>query len=94
MPDLFAQHQDTQRKGGAVPPGYQGAAFYACSGIKIFHLENACMISLATTSPDIRLGGTPGPGTVNWPEKYKFFTFLLRKEGFKMAVCHRVFASP
>ena len=23
--------------------------------------------SFATTSPLIKLGGTPGPGTVNWP---------------------------
>jgi hypothetical protein len=31
----------------------------------IFIYTNCLVISLATTSPLIRLGGTPGPGTVS-----------------------------
>ena len=52
------------------------------------------MIWLATTSPLIRLGGTPGPGTVSCPVKNKFLTFLLLMDGFKIAVCKSVFARP
>jgi hypothetical protein len=44
------------------------------------------MISFATTSPEIREGGTPGPGTVNCPVKYKLLSFLLFMLGFKIAV--------
>jgi hypothetical protein len=32
------------------------------------------------------LGGTPGPGTVSCPAKYKFFNLELLIRGFKMAV--------
>ena len=32
-------------------------------------------INSAAIFPDIKAGGTPGPGTVSWPVKYKFFTF-------------------
>ena len=44
--------------------------------------------------PDINEGGTPGPGTVSCPVKYKFFTFLLFNLGLKKAVCNSVFAIP
>ena len=44
--------------------------------------------------PEIRDGGTPGPGTVNCPVKYKFLTFLLFNFGLKNAVCNRVLAIP
>src|SRR6187397_1753684 len=50
--------------------------------------------SFATTSPLIKQGGTPGPGTVNCPVKNKFFTFLLWQDGLKIAVCINVFAKP
>jgi len=32
-------------------------------------------ISSETIFPDINDGGTPGPGTVNCPVKYKFLTY-------------------
>ena len=40
----------------------------------------------ATKRPEIKEGGTPGPGTVNCPVKKRFFTFLLLMEGFFIAV--------
>lgn len=43
-------------------------------------------ISSETSFPEINAGGTPGPGTVNCPVKYKFCTFLLRNLGLKNAV--------
>ena len=48
----------------------------------------------AAIFPDINAGGTPGPGTVNCPVKYKFFTFLLLIFGLKNAVCVRILANP
>ena len=48
----------------------------------------------ATTWPLIRDGGTPGPGTVNCPVKYRPFTRLLFMLGLNTAVCSHVFAKP
>ena len=39
-------------------------------------------------------GGTPGPGTVNWPLKNKLESFLFFNEGLNIAVWKRVFARP
>ena len=52
------------------------------------------MIFSLTILPEIKAGGTPGPGTVSCPVKYKFFTFLLPNLGLKNAVCNKVFAIP
>ena len=52
------------------------------------------MTSPATTSPLIKLGGTPGPGTVSCPVKNKLLTFLLLQAGRRMAVCNKVLANP
>jgi hypothetical protein len=43
-------------------------------------------MSSEASFPEIREGGTPGPGTVNCPVKYKFFTLLLFNLGLKKAV--------
>ena len=52
------------------------------------------MIKSEAILPDINAGGTPGPGTVNCPVKYRFFTFLLFIFGIKKAVCIKIFAKP
>ena len=52
------------------------------------------MIKSETIFPEIKDGGTPGPGTVNCPVKYKLFTFLLFNLGLKKAVCNKVLAIP
>jgi hypothetical protein len=39
--------------------------------------KNCLLIKSDTSFPDINAGGTPGPGTVNCPVKYKLPTFLL-----------------
>ena len=52
------------------------------------------MINSDTIFPEINAGGTPGPGTVNCPVKYKFFTLLILRFGLKNAVCKSVFAIP
>mgnify|MGYP003327586700 CR=1 FL=1 len=44
--------------------------------------------------PEIIASCTSGPGTVNWPVKYKFFTLLLINLGLKKAVWNNVFAKP
>jgi len=44
------------------------------------------MINSDAILPEIKAGGTPGPGTVNWPVKYKLFTLLLFIFGLKKAV--------
>jgi hypothetical protein len=44
------------------------------------------LIKLATNSPETMAGGTPGPGTVNCPQKYKFCTNLLLILGLRNAV--------
>ncbi len=46
----------------------------------------APVISLATISPEISDGGTPGPGTVICPAKNRFGTFLHCTRGLKNAV--------
>ena len=51
-------------------------------------------INSETSFPEIKAGGTPGPGTVNCPVKYRFSTFLLFNFGLKNAVCNSVFAIP
>ena len=51
-------------------------------------------MSSETSFPDIKAGGTPGPGTVNCPVKKRFFTFLLFNFGLKKAVCYKVLAKP
>lgn len=51
-------------------------------------------MSSEVSLPEIREGGTPGPGTVNCPVKYKCFTFLLLSFGLKNAVCKSVLAIP
>ena len=56
--------------------------------LKCFNIDSAAIF------PEINAGGTPGPGTVNCPVKYKFFTFLLLIFGLKNAVCVSVLASP
>jgi hypothetical protein len=55
---------------------------------------NDAISSLATTSPLINDGGTPGPGTVSCPVKKRFSTFLLLQEGLNNAVCFKVLAKP
>ena len=57
-------------------------------------LKVSLLICSDTIRPEINAGGTPGPGTVNWPVKNKFFTFLLFILGRKKAVCVKVFAIP
>ena len=47
-----------------------------------------------TNFPEIKEGGTPGPGTVNWPVKNKLLTFLLFNPGLIKAVCDNVLAIP
>jgi len=44
------------------------------------------MINSDANLPEISAGGTPGPGTVSCPAKYKFFTLLLLIFGLKKAV--------
>ena len=56
--------------------------------------ENCLLINSDTNFPEINAGGTPGPGTVNCPVKYKFLTFLLFNFGLKNAVCNSVLAIP
>ena len=51
-------------------------------------------IKSATSFPEITLGGTPGPGTVNCPVKNKFFTLELFNFGLKNEVWSNVFAKP
>jgi hypothetical protein len=51
-------------------------------------------MSSEVSFPDISDGGTPGPGTVKCPVKYKFLTFLLFNLGLKKAVCNNVIAMP
>ena len=52
------------------------------------------IIKPETSFPEIKAGGTPGPGTVNWPVKNKLSTFLLFKLGLRNAVCNNVCAIP
>ena len=75
--DRLAQQFDGRRKTGAVFLRYIPATIlaYIIKELHIRHIlspvfsgfiyENAFIISFATTSPLIKLGGTPGPGTVN-----------------------------
>jgi hypothetical protein len=51
-------------------------------------------IDSAAIFPDIKAGGTPGPGTVSCPVKNRLLTFLLFILGLKKAVCVNVFANP
>ena len=51
-------------------------------------------MSSATTCPEIKDGGTPGPGVVNCPVNHKFFMCFDFNFGFKKAVCNNVFAKP
>jgi hypothetical protein len=50
-------------------------------------LHTLCFNSNSETIfPEIRAGGTPGPGTVNWPVKNRLETFLEANLGLKNAV--------
>ena len=90
----FIQHEDSEGKRGGVPLCDQGTALNTCAGVEVFHSGKSRNISWAATSPEMSAGGTPGPGTVSWPVYSRFFTFLLRRDGFRMAVCISVLARP
>ena len=62
---------DTERKRGAVCVRDELTTIKCSFCIQIHHcyskVGKSFSISLATTSPDISEGGTPGPGTVSCP---------------------------
>ena len=57
-------------------------------------ISNANAITFNFKDADIKDGGTPGPGTVNCPVKYRPFIFLLLIFGLKIEVWNNVLASP
>ena len=62
--------------------------------INLSYYDCLFIINSEANFPEINAGGTPGPGTVNCPVKYKFPTLLLLILGLKKAVCNKVFAIP
>jgi hypothetical protein len=97
LSDRRGQHSGGQAKGGTVRFGNYLTAAIGNNVENRFHPSKYYIlltIKSDTNLPEIRAGGTPGPGTVNCPVKNRFFTFLLRNRGLKNAVCDKVFAIP
>ena len=95
LTDRRSKHFCSQRKGSAVSFCYLLTALMRYVVKYFFHFYRFCFsIKPATNFPDIKEGGTPGPGTDNCPVKNRFFTFLLFKLGLRNAVCIKVLANP